>query len=200
MLVTIHNFIYDRSWKKRKEIINWFPLSLKKDVISVLWLIKIDKYSIHGEKIEVTIDDEILYIPSRIYFNKIPIWKLQSLTEQQKIILACIYSRHHNWYIREEMLRELNWNTSNFTIPYVVQLLSEYVIELFPIINEQINESNISEYNKFYRSNQSYFKKIEQRIMSYWEVYYWYYRGCKRADYIWFQILNRIKFYSNNKF
>lgn len=194
----INNFLYDKDWSKRQAVIKCFPFSLKEDAIIIASLIKFNDYSVHN-KIQVSVDNENFIIPYRVYFNKISTWKIQSLSDQQKIMLACLYSRHHDWYIREEMLRKLSWSNKNFTIPYVVQLLSEYVIELFPIIDAQINENNIEEYHKYYKANQIYFKKVEKRIMSYWNVYYDYNKTYKKNNYIWFQILNRIKFYWTNK-
>lgn len=198
MITKINNLICDRDWENKKVIINSFPRSLKSDAEKVSSLLMYDKYPIES-KIEVVVNNEYYRIPYRVHFKKLPFWKLWNLSNIQKIMIWCIFSRHHDGYIREEMLRKLIWINLDFTIPYILQPLNEYVIELLPIVNTLINNDNLESYHKFYKENQSYFKKMESRIMSYWEVYYWYYRGCKKSDYIWFQITNKIKFYWTNK-
>ncbi len=160
-----------------KIILKSFPKYLEKEVSLICDKIpKTIKYNIVNDKIElvhsqyykITLDNEVLHIPIRIYFNEA---NESNLTEQQKQILYCIYTRHYNGFVREKHLNKIEI-TQIWQIPFVIQLLGEYVIELFPIIESKINKNNFSLFKKFIAENQLYFHQTECRVISYWNEYY----------------------------
>ena len=49
-------------------------------------------------------------------------------------ILSCVYSRHHDGYVREKYLRRLLTLTHPWVAPFVFQLVGEYVDEIIQLI------------------------------------------------------------------
>lgn len=146
---------------------------------------------IHKNELKLKLENETLTIPSRLYFDE-PNQELEkTLTEKQKEILNCIYLRHHNGYIREKRLNLLSKNVENWTIPFIIQLIGEYVYELLPIIDKKINENTLDFYAKFRDENLKYWEQTESRMISYWNIYYRY-KFPKLQEYLGYKIVKRI--------
>ncbi|MDP8171593.1 hypothetical protein QJU96_09895 [Pasteurella skyensis] len=183
---------------EENRILKAFPKYLEKDVLLVCDKIpKTVKYNISNDKLreyvhscyyKISFDNEILHLPSRIYFNEA---NDDNLTKQQKQILYCIYTRHHNGFVREKYLKKIEV-IQIWQIPFVIQLLGEYVIELFPIIENKINKNNFFLFKKFIAENEFYFYQTECRIASYWNEYY---RRTypKLKEYIGYKIKEKLK-------
>jgi len=152
---------------------------------------------IHPTEHTVIVDNETLTIPYRLYFNEPIPESEQALTDRQKEILNCIFLRHHNGYLREKRLNLLSNNSEKWTIPYITQLIGEYVYELLPIVDLKINESTLDFYAEFRAENPKYWQQTESRMISYWNEY----NRCefpKLKEYIGFEIVNRIKKRTHN--
>lgn len=110
------------------------------------------------------------------------------LTDTQKNIISCFYTRHCDGFIREQNLKRIIHVEHEWAAPYVIQLIGEYVIEILQFIFENLSENNISIYKKFINENPGYYKLTRQRVISYWDCYYrWRYKYQK--DYVGFKIL-----------
>ncbi|WP_405246158.1 hypothetical protein [Cellulophaga sp. Asnod2-G02] len=153
---------------------------------------------IHDNELDLKLGHETLTIPYRLYFDE-PSPELEAaLTDKQKDILHCIYLRHHNGYLREKRLDLLSENSENWTIPFVIQLIGEYVYELLPIIDKKINEGTLDFYAEFRDENPKYWQQTESRMISYWNEYYRY-KFPKLKEYLGFEIVDRIKKRTHNK-
>lgn len=147
---------------------------------------------IHETQLGVKLENETLIIPCRLYFDE-PNPKLEkSLTDKQKDILNCIYLRHHNGYIREKRLNLISDNSEKWAIPFVIQLIGEYVYELLPIIDKKVNKNTLNFYIEFIEENPRYWQQTKSRMISYWNEYYRY-KFPKLKEYLGFKIINRIK-------
>ena len=164
----------------RKKLVESFPKDLNKDVNRVIDIIPFTaKKNVTGGEVElvsvseeeVFLNNENLRIYHRVYFEE-PNWISKVLlTKTQKAILNCIYLRHHDGIIRQKCIENLKKSRFYFVLPFSFSLLGEYVIEIFTILNKHV-DNNRENYYKFYRENVDYTKKIEQRIISYWNEYY----------------------------
>lgn len=131
-------------------------------------------------------------IPYRLYFDDPNPELEKTLTLKQKDILNCIYLRHHNGYVRERRLNLISDNYEKWVVPFIIQLISEYVYELLPFIDKKVNENTLKYYVEFINNNPEYWQKIESRMISYWNEYY-------RSEYpnineyLGWKIINRIK-------
>lgn len=171
--------------KYRETLLNAFPRTLKKDVESVLNILPFEvnnvKLSdgqfhnvenlIHPDFQIVNLDGEVLKIPYRVYFNEPEIEKEQTLTNRQKLILNCIFLRHHNGYLRQSRLEKIE-NNEYWITPFTFQLLGEYVIEIIEVLDNQIDDNKLENYKRFANDNPKYYQQTESRMISYWNEYY----------------------------
>jgi hypothetical protein len=158
-----------------KEIfLNAFPEVLKDDVIIVLGILPLNINTIPFTSSELTVkfNNNLLNIPYRIHFNKPYPSVMSQLTRTQKIILNCIYLRHHDGYVRQRRLEELAGVNENWIIPHTLQLLGEYVLEILQILNKVITHENIQYYRQFIKDNPKYWRQTVSRMISYWDCYY----------------------------
>lgn len=186
----------------KSTFIKAFPLSLKADVEEIVSVLSFSgSYTFSPDSQIVNLDNENLSIPYRIYFDEPNSRDEQKLSEQQKNILNCFYTRHHNGLVRQRRLELLLDKNDYFITPFVLQLLGEYVLEILFIIDTCINEKTIENYRRFMNDNKVYFQQVESKVVSYWNVYYrrpMYpaFRPSKyenRKDYIGQIIIDRIK-------
>ncbi|WP_324023592.1 hypothetical protein QSV08_11980 [Maribacter sp. BPC-D8] len=188
-----------------------FPKKLHSDLNEVLKIIPFDNNKvklfggtihqvdnlIHESELDLILDNETLTIPYRLYFDEPNPELEKTLTDKQKDILNCIYLRHHNGYLRQKRLNLLSPNSEKWTIPFVVQLIGEYVYELLPIIEKKVNENTLDFYAKFRDENPKYWLQTESRMISYWNEYYRY-KFPKLKEYLGFEIVSRIKKRTHN--
>ena len=194
----------------KSKISGFFPSIYSNDVNIVLKIIPMnsnDIYTNDGLTIKMNnlisddyqcfnINSEILKIYSRIYFNEPNIEYELELNELQKSILNCIYLKHCDGYIRHRRLTQLANTNNYFQIPFIFQLLGEYVIELLEEVDKHIIEKNKNEYCHFILENKKYWEKTKSRVISYWNAYY---RNNQLKEYIGMQIVKRLETYMREK-
>jgi hypothetical protein len=141
----------------------------------------------------VYLDTEELNIPYRLYFNEPNPANEKLLTDLQKVILNCLYTRHHNGLIRQRRLENLLVKSDYFIVPFSFQLLGEYVIEILEVLDRHINPSTIDSYVKFKNENRQYWATTQSRVVSYWDAYYRRTKYHRFDDYIGKQIIDKFK-------
>ncbi|MDF9824482.1 hypothetical protein M2475_000800 [Breznakia sp. PF5-3] len=154
-----------------------FPMSLKNDVEIVLKKIsktvKNQKNIYLDNYIRYRYLNEDIYIPYRICFSEIPTKKIKKLTSTQKMILFCIYSRHHNGYVREKYINNiLDTNFSDWCIPYILKIIDEYVYPIIVQINDKLNIENEERIKKICMQNTNEMCLSFNRMISYWNEFY----------------------------
>lgn len=183
-------------------ILNSFPAAFKQDVEKMIGILPLEKeYLISPDSQTYYLDKEVIAIPSRLYVDEPDPLNETNLSDQQKMILNCIFLRHDNGYIRQKRLESLIDKTEYFIVPFVFQLLGEYVIEILFVLDRHINDNTIDDYVKFIGQNEKYWSKTQRRVISYWDAYYRrnHYQSprpwrCKNIkDYIGQKIINRLK-------
>lgn len=162
-----------------------FPDKLRTDVQTVISVLPFEKQMplndgqtveisalIHQQTQEVVLDGERLLIPTRIYFNEPYSYEEKTLSDLQKVILNCIYLRHHDDHVRQKRLNTLISKNYYFTVPYTFQLLGEYVVEIINDLDDYIDETNIHLFRRFISENSGYNALTKNRMISYWNEYY----------------------------
>ncbi|WP_156121599.1 hypothetical protein [Alistipes sp. ZOR0009] len=191
-----------------ERLLKSFPSDLAADLKAVISILPLNQNSIklcdgnipyikdliNSESINILLNGENLLIPHRIYFDEPDVYFENQLNRKQKIILNCIYLRHHNGYIRESRLKDLNEANEYWSIPFTIQLLGEYVFEILEVLDKHINNDTLENYCKFIEENPKYWKKTESRMISYWNEYYRYVFP-KLKKYKGFELVKRIKTY-----
>ncbi|MBG8552115.1 hypothetical protein [Hymenobacter guriensis] len=191
----------------KERILNAFPALLKQDVEKVIEILPLDEYDvllsdstiynvshfIHESEQVVKVDNEVLKIPCRLWFNEPNCDREAALTCLQKTILNCIYLRHSNGFIRQRRLEKLVDTTDYFVTPFVFQLLGEYVLEILFVLDRHINEHTLNNYLKFIGENKEYSQKTESRMISYWNAYYRRLKYKKINDYIGKKVIDKLR-------
>lgn len=92
--------------------------------------------------------------------------------------IACLYTRHHDGFVRQRALQRVLASDETWTIPFVVQLLGEYVIEICEDIRRYAETDlpqrleMIRELQTFAADNHGFIVLTRQRATSYWQSYY----------------------------
>ncbi|MGB4774010.1 MAG: hypothetical protein WBP45_02450, partial [Daejeonella sp.] len=127
-----------------------------------------------------------------MYFEEITEKEEATLSDLQRVILNCLYLSNYNGYVRERKLEKLNNRNEYFIMPFAFQVLGEYVVEILEVLETQINENTIQNYQKFIKENPGYWQKTEKRIVSYWNEFYRR-KNPKLKDYVGMKIINKLK-------
>jgi hypothetical protein len=119
----------------------------------------------------------VVEIPYRIY-NELPVTDLAPEGSQVAVAIDCLYTRHHDGYVRQRALRRLLTSEDLWTVPFVLQLLGEYVIEICEDIDRFAHgdllrrPAMIRGFHSFAENNHDFITLTRQRATSYWECYY----------------------------
>lgn len=165
------NYLFE---KYRNRLLNSFPKKLNGDVNEIIKILPLDNCKIKNnlfseDNIVINLTDEKIHIPYRIYFNEIK-YNVR-ITDIQKAILFCIYSRHHDGFIRQKYIEKIVDSNYYWITPFFIQLFGEYIYEIIPLFDEYY-KNNINNCIKFINENKEYWGKIECRVISYWNEYY----------------------------
>lgn len=120
---------------------------------------------VHGERLQV---------PYRHYYKWPSEERTKALNVRQQLILACWMSRNHDGRVRQRALSQILPSDAAWTIPFVIQLCGEYVIEIgFDILNFvtaslPMRPTLLNEYAQFVRANPEFMSITRQRTVSYW--------------------------------
>jgi hypothetical protein len=121
----------------------------------------------------VKLDKETLQIPYRVYYNAgLLRLKLHASHGLKKLVLACLGTRHHDGYLRQQCLGYLLRRNEFWMIPYIVQLAGEYVVEIAEKAAEGIEFCDSASVSEFAKQNPEYLATFSRRVTSYWNEYY----------------------------
>ena len=166
-------FSFARPGENEISEVHAFPADLTECVKNSVQLIAPGEIHAPMEtNISVRIDEKLLHIPYRVYYEKQRILKSIDSPGEIGLVALCLGTRHYDGFIREKCLRRLLAFDENWTTPFVVQLLGEYVIEIIQPIHERFIEGIEKKYIDFFRQNVKYCLRLEQRAISYWDSYY----------------------------
>jgi hypothetical protein len=163
--------LFKKTKKDRLSFVEMFPSNLSNEVLAVNDIIPEAKLTPQGQEI-IIVNSESLKIYDRIYNPEPAKENIAKLSETQRLILNCIYTRHHDGHVRGKYLKNILSSAVPWVTPYVLILIGEYVEQILMPIKDSISEENISLYRKFAAENPSLWNKIKARVVSYWNVYY----------------------------
>ncbi|MFL6061476.1 MAG: hypothetical protein ACJ72E_09610 [Marmoricola sp.] len=133
-------------------------------------------YSNSREWPQITVHGEPVVVPHRIY-NAVPASVL-SPDAQVGAAIDCLYTRHNDGFVRQTALRRVLTAEHPWTVPFVLQLLGEYVIEIcediqrFAEVQLATRPAWAREVRSFAGENPDFIVLTRQRATSYWECYY----------------------------
>lgn len=145
----------------------------------------------------VLVAGEQVTIPYRIY-NQIPeTGGYERLSSTAQVVVDCLFTRHHDGYERHRRVGRLLGAEHAWVVPYVVQLIGEYVIEIHETIHHELADigtktSRVAMYAWFVAENPEFLDLTKQRAISYWNCYYRR-RYPDRVGYPAFEILETLE-------
>ena len=112
-------------------------------------------------------------IPYRIYHSEPHLGRLAGLSRTQQDILRCLYSRHHDGYVRQRAVQPLLRSNADWVVPFVVQLIGEYIVEIVEVIRDGLaGRNDLDAYARFANQNPEFIELTKQHSISYWNCYY----------------------------
>lgn len=167
-------------WKDKKEfrkkISAAFPGFCQKDVLAVLRRLLPGGLAGIGEGMAWKLSDgETVSLPHRIWSSDALLPGLP-LTERQKLIYHCIFTRSSDGYARQRHAEALlERETPEWVMPFILGLSQDYVAEILEVLYNGLRERDNQDYRAFCRLNYTTFRKGYDRMLSYWAAYYrWY--------------------------
>jgi hypothetical protein len=148
-----------------------FPARLTSDVDAVL---KAMPPSLGYERVsgpQVSIEGERIEILSRLYSPEAPDDATRRLSDRQRLILSCLYSRHQDGYVRERHLLRLQGDEA-WVPHFVLQLVGEYVIEICQAALDHLDAIPQASYETLAAENEEFVALIRRRIVSYAREYH----------------------------
>jgi hypothetical protein len=70
-------------------------------------------------------------------------------------IALCLGARHHDGHVREACLKQLLLQERAWTVPFVVHLCGEYVLEIIEVIGAALPEWNADALERYLRENRA---------------------------------------------
>jgi hypothetical protein len=175
---------------RKYQLLKAFPKELEDDLIKVLSIINQTSKLDFSHSFEVIFYGNKLSIPERIYYNEPSVTEFNSLTKKQQIIVNCLYTRHHNGFVREENLKKIIrlCNEHNWIIPYLIRITGEYVMEILQDIKANLEMIDKGLIKDFIAKNPTFYNTTVSRVVSYWNCYYRN-KYPNKEDYVGFEII-----------
>jgi hypothetical protein len=126
----------------------------------------------------LVVTGEPVVIPARVYNPEPSSLTVAGLSHAETVVIAAIYSRHHDGFVRQRQLAMLLGSDEPWTAPFIVQLLGEYVIEISRDIERFARTAFLARpamqegMSAFFRENRCFAALTRQRAISYWSCYY----------------------------
>ena len=77
--------------------------------------------------------EDVVVIPYRLYDAE-PVSAGPLLVGDEALVLACVLSRNHDGHARQRAVERMLASSEDWVVPYVVQLVGEYVVEIMATI------------------------------------------------------------------
>jgi hypothetical protein len=129
---------------------------------------------------DIRVQGEVVRVPYRISHKWPSKERTKDFSRTQLLILDCWLSRHNNGKLRQKALSRILKTDVDvaWTIPFVIQLCGEYVIEIgsdvlaFVTDSLPMRPSLQRDYAQFVRDNPEFMSITRQRTVSYWLAYH----------------------------
>jgi hypothetical protein len=158
-------------------LITAFPAELAGDAQAVLAVMPDARLPPHAP-FAVALEGRQVVIPGRLYNDEPPADAVASLSSRQRQLLHCLYSRHCDGVVRQRHLEKVVGSTDPWVVPFIVQLVGEYVVEILVVIRDALRflatpgTCGHLAYGQFIVDNPAFFARVQRRVVSYWSCYH----------------------------
>jgi|WetSurMetagenome_2_1015567.scaffolds.fasta_scaffold476008_1 hypothetical protein len=168
-----------------------FPSSIREDVNTVLSIVPSDRLKPAGNLGRTIINKELLEIPYRFYSSEPRRSNVEGFSIIQNTVLECLYTRHHNGFVRQKYLGRLILSKELWVVPYILQLIGEYVIEIIQMIEANMDFISKEHFFIFATENPEIVNLTRRRVIDYWNCYFrWQFPHF--SNYPGYTVLNRL--------
>lgn len=185
-LLHLFEVIFKRQYKNVryfKFVYPCFPTELKSDVEAAFAAMPnrtVNGAAFATDNREYELTSGTVSFPYRLYFVDANEEKIESLTDRQKKIIYCLYTRSNDGYLREKYAKKLlGAGLEEWCLPFIVSLCDDYVVEIVEAVYSALSERNNDDIKAFCKRNESSVRKSYSRMVSYWNEYY------RRTDKHW---------------
>lgn len=147
-----------------------FPAAIRSDLDAVIDVLPPGPDHERHVGPEVSVQGERFGLLSRLYAPEPEGRRFDQLTERQRLVLACLYTRHHDGHVRQRYL-EVVQGSDPWLPVFTLQLVGEYVIEICQRALDQIEAIPIDVYRAFADENPDFMRVIRNRVVSYSRSY-----------------------------
>jgi hypothetical protein len=127
--------------------------------------------TICGDPDLVALGEEVLMMPPRLYYSPIAIDAAISLSGDSAVVAACLGSRHGDGYIRQRSIEALVADPRAWSIPYIVDALGEYLLEILQVMGGRVPGNLEKEYAEYLVANEDRFLRLCRKCVSYWNEF-----------------------------
>jgi len=120
---------------------------------------------------DVIVQGETVTIPRRVYYRTERLDSAIAAPGSEGMIALCLGTRHHDGFVRERCLLRLLGERQDWIVPFVVQLVGEYVAEIIARIEAALPQLDAGAYGRFLLENPRYLRTTESRVHSYYYVH-----------------------------
>jgi hypothetical protein len=155
-----------------------FPAELAGDAQAVLAVMPASQFESLVDPFTVVVGGQQVTIPGRLYNDEPSADTVTSLSARQRQLMHCLYSRHCDGRVRQRHLEQLVGSADPWVVPFVVQLVGEYVLEILVVIRDGLRDLATPgarghlAYGTFVADNPAFFARTQRRVVSYWNCYY----------------------------
>ena len=144
----------------------------------------------------LVLNGETLRIPYRVYATEPPAHLASALSQQQRIALCCLFTRHNSGFVRERMLHEiLEEEPAPWAYAFAIQLLGEYVIEILEVLWTRRGALRSEQCLALLNENPKFVALTKKRIVSYWNCYFRS-RSPRLVDHVGFRVADELGLWS----
>lgn len=110
-------------------------------------------------------------IPRRLYSAVGVVDAAIAETGEAALVAACVGSRSHDGFLRQRSIERLLSDLRPWTIPFVVEALGDYVIEIVVALDGRVPGTLGAEFGRYLALNEEHFVTLCRRCVSYWNEY-----------------------------
>ena len=140
------------------------------------------------DRFQVIVSGDVVLIPYRLHFSAGLLG--EGATPTDHLIRQCFQARSNDGFQRQRAVRHLLVDVQPWSAPFILALVGEYVIEILNDIHDALMPRVPAALADFICANPAYWELTQQRVASYWNVYYR--ADFRRSDYVGFKLLNTL--------
>jgi hypothetical protein len=119
----------------------------------------------------VAFGDEVLMMPQRLDYSPAAVDAAMSSSGDSAVVAACLGTKSYDGYLRQRSIEALLANPRAWSIPYLVDALGDYVLEILQVMEGYVPGELEKDYAEYLVANEERFVRLCRRCVSYWNEF-----------------------------